>query len=42
MAEFMALLDLMDAVADASEGFVWRLQTEEGNATALRPTRTSA
>ena len=37
MAEFMALLDPVNAVADASPGFVWRLQTEDGNATALRP-----
>jgi Domain of unknown function (DUF3291) len=37
MAEFMALLDPVNAVADASPGFVWRLQTDEGNATALRP-----
>jgi hypothetical protein len=28
MAEFMALLDPVNAVADASPGFVWRLQTE--------------
>jgi hypothetical protein len=33
----MALLDPVNAVADASPGFVWRLQTEDGNATALRP-----
>ena len=37
MAEFMALLDPVNDLADASPGFVWRLQTEEGNATALRP-----
>jgi hypothetical protein len=37
MAEFMALLDPVNAQADAAPGFVWRLQTEEGNATALRP-----
>jgi hypothetical protein len=37
MAEFVALLDPVNAVADASPGFVWRLQTEEGNATAVRP-----
>ena len=37
MAEFMALLDPVNAVADASPGFVWRLQTDDGNATALRP-----
>jgi Domain of unknown function (DUF3291) len=24
-------------VAESSPGFVWRLQTEEGDATALRP-----
>jgi hypothetical protein len=37
MADFVALLDPVNAVADASPGFVWRLQTEEGNATAVRP-----
>ncbi len=25
------------ALAESSHGFVWRLQTEEGDATALRP-----
>jgi hypothetical protein len=37
MSEFMALLDPINALADDSPGFVWRLQTEEGNATALHP-----
>ena len=37
MAEFVALLDPVNAVADATPGFVWRLQTEDGNATAVRP-----
>jgi heme-degrading monooxygenase HmoA len=37
MAAFMALLDPVNALADAAPGFVWRLQTDEGNATALRP-----
>ena len=37
MAEFVAQLDTINALADASPGFVWRLQTSEGNATALRP-----
>ena len=37
LADFMALLDPINAIADASDGFVWRLQTDEGNATALRP-----
>jgi hypothetical protein len=37
MAEFAANLDRVNALADAAPGFVWRLQTEEGNATAIRP-----
>jgi uncharacterized protein DUF3291 len=37
LAEFHALLDPVNALADAAPGFVWRLQTDEGNATALRP-----
>jgi Domain of unknown function (DUF3291) len=36
MREFMEALDPVNAVADQSPGFVWRLQTEEGNATALQ------
>ena len=34
MREFMEALDSVNAVADDSPGFVWRLQTDEGNATA--------
>src|SRR4051794_10137948 len=37
LADFMALLDPINELADASDGFVWRLQTEDGNATAIRP-----
>ena len=37
IADFMAALDPINAIADASPGFVWRLETPEGNATALRP-----
>ena len=37
MAEFAANLARINALADASPGFVWRLQTEDGNATAIRP-----
>lgn len=37
MAEFVANLDRINALADGAPGFVWRLQTEEGNATAIRP-----
>jgi hypothetical protein len=37
MAEFAANLDRINALAESSPGFVWRLQTAEGNATAIRP-----
>lgn len=37
MADFMANLDRINALADESPGFIWRLQTEEGNATAISP-----
>jgi hypothetical protein len=37
MAGFVARLDEINALADNSAGFVWRLQTPEGNATYLRP-----
>jgi len=37
MAEFVARLDEINAVADRAPGFVWRLQTEDGDATAIRP-----
>ena len=37
MAGFVARLDEINALADRSPGFVWRLQTSEGNATYLRP-----
>ncbi len=36
MAGFFARLDELNAVADASPGFVWRLQTDDGDATAIR------
>ncbi|HEY0937489.1 MAG TPA: DUF3291 domain-containing protein [Trebonia sp.] len=36
LADFMNALDPVNAVADSAPGFVWRLQTEEGNATSLR------
>ena len=36
LAEFVAALDPVNASADAAEGFVWRLQTEDGDATAVR------
>jgi hypothetical protein len=37
MEGFRTQLDPVNALADRSPGFVWRLQTEEGNATAIRP-----
>jgi len=37
MAGFVARLDDLNALADRSPGFVWRLQTSEGNATYFRP-----
>src|SRR6201996_5248383 len=36
LAGFVAGLDPVNAVADSAPGFVWRLQTEDGDATALR------
>jgi hypothetical protein len=37
MEGFRTQLDPINALADGSPGFVWRLQTEDGNATAIRP-----
>ena len=37
MAGFVARLDEINALADGGPGFVWRLQTDAGNATYLRP-----
>src|SRR5437899_11324211 len=34
---FVARLEEINALADGAPGFVWRFQTEDGNATALRP-----
>lgn len=36
MAGFAEQIDAINALAEASPGFVWRLMTEEGDATALR------
>jgi hypothetical protein len=35
LAEFVAALDPVNAAAEAAPGFVWRLQTEDGNATSI-------
>ena len=37
MADFAAGLTRINALADRSPGFVWRLQTEAGDATTIRP-----
>ena len=37
LADFVGALDRINALADGSPGFVWRLQDESGNATALHP-----
>ena len=37
MAGFVSRLAEINALADGSAGFVWRLQTDEGDATYLRP-----
>ena len=37
MAGFVESLDPVNALADAAPGFVWRLETDDGDATALRP-----
>ena len=38
IAGFVAALQPINAIADASPGFVWRLQTDAGDATSIRPT----
>ena len=37
MKGFKDELDPINALADAAHGFVWRLQTADGNATSIRP-----
>src|ERR1700689_958737 len=37
MVAFMKNLDRINALAEHSEGFVWRLKDESNNATAIRP-----
>ena len=36
MADFVAQLSPVNALADESPGFVWRLQSESGDATAIK------
>src|SRR6202142_2492999 len=37
MVAFMTNLDRINALAERSDGFVWRLKDESNNATAIRP-----
>lgn len=37
MADFAAGLARINALAERSPGYLWRLQTEDGDATAIRP-----
>ena len=37
LADFIANLERINALAENSPGYIWRLKTEEGNATAFRP-----
>ena len=37
LAGFKAALEPTNALADEAPGFVWRLQSEDGDATAIRP-----
>lgn len=37
LADFVANLDRINRLAEAAEGFRWRLQSDEGDATSLRP-----
>lgn len=36
LADFVAALDRVNGLGDATPGFVWRHQTAEGNSTAIR------
>ena len=36
MKNFIDNLDVVNAIADSSPGFVWRLQSEESDATTIR------
>jgi heme-degrading monooxygenase HmoA len=37
MAEFVAQLDTINVLAEQSKGFVWRLKSDDGNATSYNP-----
>jgi hypothetical protein len=37
LADFVEAIDRINHLGDASPGFVWRHQTEDGNSTSVRP-----
>ena len=37
LADFVANLDRINSLADAADGFRWRLMSDDGNATSMRP-----
>jgi hypothetical protein len=37
LADFVSNLDQINALAESSEGFIWRLKSEDNNATSFRP-----
>jgi uncharacterized protein DUF3291 len=37
LADFVASLERINLLADTADGFRWRLQTDDGDATSLRP-----
>ena len=41
IADFVALLEPINRLADSSPGFIWRLATGEGNATRSGPSTTT-
>jgi hypothetical protein len=42
LSDFVNSLDPINALADQTAGFVWRLQTEDGNATSIRAFESAA
>ena len=36
MADFVAQLDTINAMAEAGDGFIWRLKSDPGNATDIK------
>jgi hypothetical protein len=42
LAAFVGRLDEINALADDAPGSVWRLQTEDGDATSIRASTTTA